>query len=208
MKHLKILGAALVAAIAVTALLGSGTASATVLCKEAKNPCGTSAYPSGTEFKTELFTGGRTVWRNPDSSTYDECTGNTLLGKIGSAGGVGTAVTVPLSSASWTGCVRSRTILKSGTLEINYASGLTYAPVKWKELEWSDNEIFHTCTFSSGAAGLEAGRLESSFNSTSAAVLLMKIKVPRVAGEGCPEWRVIEAQIHVATPVPLYVEPS
>ena len=39
MKHLKMLGLALLAAAALTALLGAGTASATELCSTNTSPC-------------------------------------------------------------------------------------------------------------------------------------------------------------------------
>lgn len=209
MKSLKILGAVLGVASLSMVLLGSGTASATVLCKEAKNPCGASAYASGTEFKTELWSGTNFVWRDPSGLWADECSGNTLVGKVGNAGTLTERVTIPLSSASWTGCAHSRTILSPGKLEVNYEFGLPYATFTWKELEWSDDEIFRTCRFGTGQNGaVGPGRLESSVNSSSPASLLFEFKVPKVASFGCSEYREILAEIHITAPTPLYVEPS
>jgi hypothetical protein len=52
MKHLKMLGLAALAAAALTALIGAGTASATVLCKNNLNTTTCSEkYPAGTKGK-------------------------------------------------------------------------------------------------------------------------------------------------------------
>jgi hypothetical protein len=57
MKYLKMLGVAAVAAMALTAVLGAGSASAaTFLCKTSANPC-TEHYPSGTAISASLVTG-------------------------------------------------------------------------------------------------------------------------------------------------------
>jgi hypothetical protein len=40
MKHVNIFGLATLVAVALMALVGTGTASATVLCSTAANPCG------------------------------------------------------------------------------------------------------------------------------------------------------------------------
>jgi hypothetical protein len=58
MKSIKMLGLSLAVALVATALLGAGSASATVLCKKASSPCGAgNAYPAGTQVNATLATG-------------------------------------------------------------------------------------------------------------------------------------------------------
>jgi hypothetical protein len=68
MKHVKMLGLAVVAVVALTALLGAGSASATVLCKTlpSKGVCG-SKYPANTLFSAKAT--GATLETNTENVT-------------------------------------------------------------------------------------------------------------------------------------------
>lgn len=86
MRHLKWLGIAVVAAMLLTGLLGAGSASATVLCKENKNPCGGNHYPAETEIHAVLAEGGAKSTVNGIWTTV-ECGLSTMTAKITKAGG-------------------------------------------------------------------------------------------------------------------------
>src|SRR6476469_9901246 len=109
MKHLKMLGLAALAAMALMAITAVNSASATVLCKEEKNPCGSADYSAGTEFKAEEMPENTMLWKS-QGKTIDECSGSLTAGKTANTGGLGSAVTVELSTFSWGTCSKSREI--------------------------------------------------------------------------------------------------
>jgi hypothetical protein len=101
-KHLKMLGLAVVAAAALTAFIGAGTASATELCSTATTPCSGTKYLSGTAIeatstKAVLVTNITTV----------TCTHSVITGDTTSSGGSGVSVTGKTTSLTFTGCTDS-----------------------------------------------------------------------------------------------------
>lgn len=106
MKIARIIGLTAIAALAVMAFVGAGSASATVLCSQPPEegtelcPAG-STLPSGTTFKASLETGTKlTLW------SYQSCSGSQFSGESTAASGeplpaFGTFPT--LSSCTW-GC--------------------------------------------------------------------------------------------------------
>ena len=107
MKHLKILGVALIAAAAMTAIVGAGSAQATELCKTMTTPCSNAnMYKPGTNIGAMLVTGTNAVL----SSSIDTvtCTASTVSGVTTGTGGSGTtAVTGTISALTFTGCTDS-----------------------------------------------------------------------------------------------------
>ena len=107
MKHLKILGHGVIAALALTAMFGAGTASATRLCAVNTSPCPAgSTYGKGTAIKAQLVPGTTSVVTSGFVTVI--CTESTISGKTTSAGGgSGTPVTGSISSVTWKGCKTS-----------------------------------------------------------------------------------------------------
>jgi hypothetical protein len=105
MKHLKMLGLAVVAAAAFMAVIGAGMASATELCSTATTPCSGTKY-SSTTINAMLVPATWTTFTT--SITTVTCTSSTIKAKTTSAGGAGaTAVTGESTAFEFTGCTRT-----------------------------------------------------------------------------------------------------
>lgn len=104
MTHLKMLGLCLLGALALTALIGPGTASATKLCSVNTAPCPAgNTYGKGTAIKAQLVPGTKSVVSSGFVTV--ECTESTMSGKTTSAGGgSGVAVLGQISSVTWKNC--------------------------------------------------------------------------------------------------------
>jgi hypothetical protein len=192
----------LVAVIAATAaiLVVAGSASATVLCKEEKNPCGSADYPVGTELKIEQMPENTVRWKTGES-TVDECTGSKFVGKTSNTGALGSNVTVPLSTFTFGSCPKTREITKLGQLEISYVSQeksqawLVLSQITWKE---------GACTWEGKNTTIGAITKPESGKTT----VLIDALFPLVSGLGCNATITFAATYRVITPLPLYVSPS
>jgi hypothetical protein len=123
MNHLKMLGLAAVAATGLMAFLGTGTASATVLCETNVSSGCTSAWDV-TNGTTLLFTGeGSTTVTGPFGEVIDTCTGGTTEGNTSSTGSSTTTVTRNSTKVEFTGCTKTTTVVSGGSLEIHNVSG-------------------------------------------------------------------------------------
>ncbi len=96
MKHVKLLGLIAVAAMALMALLGAGTASATVLCKTTTDPC-----PAG-----ETYSGTVTV------KGCEVTTNNALFGSCVYGAGAGTDIGIVEEGGSGEAAKVSKVISK------------------------------------------------------------------------------------------------
>jgi hypothetical protein len=123
MKHLKILGLAVVAAVAMTALFGAGSAAATVLCSTAVNPCPVGEkYTIGSALDASLQTS--TTWE-ASSEPVNTCTGSTIAGKTTSSGSATETIVLKLESLTFANCTRTTTVLTRGELQIHSIAGTT-----------------------------------------------------------------------------------
>jgi hypothetical protein len=112
MKYLKMLGIVAVVAGALTALVGAGAASATVLYSNG------SKLGTGTAFEA---TGTNLVFKMGFATI--ECSHSEMAGKTETAGSASQTVEGKLSSLSFTGCNGTFHVLKSGKLIFHYTSG-------------------------------------------------------------------------------------
>jgi hypothetical protein len=119
MKYVKMVGLAVVAAMALMAFAGAGTASASVLCKTATNPC-TSAYPNGETIEATLE-GGTATLRNTESSIVNTCTSSTVSGSLTNGSSTATARgAVATTGLIFGGCVDEPTkTITAGEIEIH-----------------------------------------------------------------------------------------
>jgi hypothetical protein len=107
MRHLKVIGIALVAVFALIAFAGATTASATRLCATNTTPCG-SVY-THTDFRADLQSGASSTFTTSGSpigiNPTIVCSGGTLgLTNTGAGGGDGVAVPVRMTALSYSGC--------------------------------------------------------------------------------------------------------
>lgn len=203
MKYLKTLSLAALAAMAMVIIAGVGSASATVLCKEDKNPCGSADFPAGTEIKIEELPENSLLWKW-GKTTIDECTKSEIVGKTTNTGGSGSAVVVELSSFTWGSCSHSRELKKLGVMELDYKNGpgSSIGTITLKELEWKDG----LCTY--GHPNIDIGDVTKPETSSSYAIVDIDALYPLISGFGCHETTTFAATYRITTPKPLYISES
>jgi hypothetical protein len=124
MKYIKMLGLAAVAAAALTAFLGAGTASATVLCEtNATSNCGAAWHVNG---NTNLVFSAETsiALRGPLGIIISTCTASTVEG-LTTTGSSGTTVSGNITKLTFENCNRATTVSSSttGSLEVHHLAG-------------------------------------------------------------------------------------
>lgn len=120
MKYVKMLGLAAVAAMALMAFAGAGTASASVLCQTATNPCG-SPYANGTTIEATLESGSSAILKNTSSSIVNTCTSSTVSGSLTNGNATETARgAVTTAGLTFKNCLdEPTTTVTAGQLEIH-----------------------------------------------------------------------------------------
>jgi hypothetical protein len=214
MKYLKMLGLAAVAAMALMAFVGAGTASATKLCKNSTSTVVCSEpYGVGTEIKSKLT--GSAILETTGGTTLDTCTGGEVNGKIEKEGSATATVSGKNSAITWTGCSVPTTTLATGELEIHAKPELNSKG----ELVDTDNGtltasgaevtvntgFFGACVYGTGT-GKDLGTLLGG----SPATLAISTNVTLTKNESglCPSETKWTAEYTVTEPKPLYVSTS
>jgi hypothetical protein len=201
MKYVKMLGLAAVAAAALMAFVGAGTASAeTTLCEVTENSCSSAnMYPTGTEIKASLVGGTKAVLTPSNELPTIECSVSEVEGKT-------ETTTTPEGNntkLSFTSCNQTVETLEKGKLQIHYdaedngsltASGVR---VRVKALFGS-----LSCDFGGNVtSGLTAtGGTSPKVDATAT--------IPMIQETGfieCPKSAVWHAEYNVTSPSPLYV---
>jgi hypothetical protein len=130
MKHLKMLALAAVAAGALTAFIGAGTASATVLCSTTADPCPTGQkWPVNTPIDFSIPSGGSAVLVDTLGEELDTCTKSTVKGKITNAGSSTATTTGPVEELLWGSCTFPTATVLKGSLEVHKISGTSNGTV-------------------------------------------------------------------------------
>lgn len=126
MKYLKMLGLAAVAAAALMAFVGAGTASATVICKtQMTEGCAASgwAYPAGTEGTASLAAGTTAVLETTAGETLITCTESVVKSTLANAGSATTTVESGVSSITFGSCSQTVDTLKGGSAVLHWIAG-------------------------------------------------------------------------------------
>jgi len=184
MKYLKMLGLAAVAAMALMAFAGSGTASASELCTVNTNPC--PAASKITKIEASLI-GGTAKFEDTLSNVLDTCTGGTMrITDI--TGGIGMTPTgsIPKDDLTWSGCTFTTDTVTSGTVEATEASGGgTTVTAKGSEVTINTG-LFGSCSYGVGT-GIDLGTVANGGTE-----LVISKPIKKTAGSFCPEsviWR-------------------
>jgi hypothetical protein len=198
MKYLKMLGLAAVAAMALTAFLGASSASATVLCKTATNPCGSAWLKTGS-LEGSLTTGSTSVLKSTGENPLveDTCTASTVGGEIASQGS-GVNVVGEISSLTFTSCSNPTSVLsQAGTLELNGTN------VIGKGFEVTVNAGV-SCVYSAGT-----GTPLGTFTGGNPAIIHINAVVSKKSGSFlCPSDSVWEGTYTITGAGTLHSEPS
>lgn len=164
MKYMKMLGLAAIAAMALTAFVLAGPASATVLCKNNTVPC-TNIYPAGTAITATQE--GSSVIETTAGETLVTCTENELKGKTENKGGEMETVRIPISAFLWVGCTAITVSYENengtfGSLEVHHIVGSkTNGTLTGKETRFTTTIFGVSCVYSNGA-GADVGTLTAS----------------------------------------------
>lgn len=160
MKYVKMLGLAAVAAAALMAFVGAGTASASVVCSTTVSPCPAGrAWATGT---TVDFSSKSAVLADTFEVVKNTCEG-TVSGTLTNGSSTATAkLTVGAAGLTWSKCTRTADTIKGGTLEIHNVAGTSNGTITASGFEVTSKipsivgEI--SCVFETGT-GLDIGTL-------------------------------------------------
>ncbi len=150
---LKALGLAAAAAMAFTAFAAS-SASATTL------EVGGVTQNSTVTIEASLKSNTSMTWTRTDGSLITTCTTSSVSGSTSSPF-TGTSVTGPISSLSFTNCVRTVTVHKAGTLHVAYIAGGTNGTVSSSGTEATVGSPFGYLNCKTGT-GVDLGTLTGS----------------------------------------------
>lgn len=124
MKSLKMLGLVVAAAAALTASLGVGSASATVLCEEFAIPCPAGKiYAVGQTVGAALAPKGVSTFRNTEGVALNSCSSSVFAGTTANEGKKGERVKGGISTFDFAGCSNATAVLENGSFEIEYVPG-------------------------------------------------------------------------------------
>jgi hypothetical protein len=202
------LGLGAVAAVALIAFIGAGSASATVLCSTISTPCN-SKWAKSTQL--EYIVKPETTARWITGVSVNECKSGTMKATMANEGGAGVAVKLTMSASdfSWNECTFNQATLEGGELEINSITGSNNGSITMKGFAFRTETLqYGNCTYTAGT-GTKLGTLTASGTGQS----IIDIEVVLTKKEGSPtcpttmEW--IEEWIQTAPKgKALYVEPS
>jgi hypothetical protein len=203
MRYLKILALAAVAATALIAFLGAGSASATVLCKAAiTEGCAASGsdYPVETEIDMSLE--GTTATRATDGTLLDTCTEGTLRGLTTNTGSASETVDWNLTHMQSSNCTTTTDAVVNGRLEVHWIPGTDNGTLTVFDTRVTKTIFGVTCVYGPGASGADLGTLTGG----SVATLDVEVVLPKISGGFvCPADVVWVGAYIVTTPQPLYV---
>lgn len=159
MKYLKMLGLAAVAAAALMALAGTGTASATVACKVTETPCAPSnEWELGTKGLASLKAGTSAVMSSTAGEALMTCNAGHISGTLENKGGPTETMHQAGSSANivYEGCTNTMDTIKGGEVELHHIAGTDNATVTIKGFETTVSLFGVSCIYTYGA-GIDAG---------------------------------------------------
>ncbi|HKF83854.1 MAG TPA: hypothetical protein VKB23_12950 [Solirubrobacterales bacterium] len=206
MKYLKMLTVAAIAAAALTAVAGAGSASATVLCKTLTNPCG-SSYPTGTEYHANTVVNNYSLieWKIGEAEFTEICTKQALAGSSENLGGAAETVRIKLKELTWVECVNEESTLKLPQLEVHYTKeGNGTLVGKGGEFKLREGVFpFSFCTYTLGTE-TKIGTLTGG----SEALWEVNAELKRVAGSCGPATKTWKGRFKFDKPTPLYMAAS
>jgi hypothetical protein len=186
MKHLKMLALAAVAAGALMAFIGAGTASATTLCSTTAESCPVGQrWVAGTALGFSLEPGTSLIQQVGDT-VIKTCKGSTIRGEITNSGSSTSTVSGKIIELTWQDCTHSTVTLMLGGFEIHKITGTSNGTVTaTSETTWTTkNPIFGSCIW-----GVSAGTDLGTLTEGKPAVLDLFAVINKTSGSAvaCPE---------------------
>jgi len=201
MKYLKMLGLAAVAAMALTAFFGAGSASAQTLYTY-KTPNANIPIPVGTELISTLESGKSALLKDTGGLANDTCTGSEVKGAISTnnttdAGG-------SISALTFTGCTHTTHVLAKGELEIKNIAGTTNGTVISKGARVTiKSTVFGISCVANTGAGTTIGTLTGAKSETDRATMDINGVITLENGCGDSTWT---GSYEVTSPLGLTVD--
>lgn len=178
MKYIKMLGLAAVAASALMAFLGAGSASATVLCKTTTDPC-TSKWPAGTTLTSSLESSA--ALKTSGGTTIATCTSGTTSGPLENEGSSTTTPTGWLVILTFDNCNTTVHVLAVGHLEIHKIAGTSNGTVTSTGSRVTINFLGVSCIFKTNATDI------GTLTEGAPATFDISATIPEETGNfGCP----------------------
>ena len=161
MKYVKMLALAAVAAGALMAFIGAGTASATVLCSTTADPCPAGqSWPVNTVLDFSIPSGSTANLVDTTGEELDKCSTSTVKGKISNAGGSTATTTGAVEELTWGSCTFPTKTLTLGNLEIHKISSTSNGTLTADgTFEVTINTIFFGSCIYGVTSGVDLGEL-------------------------------------------------
>jgi len=170
MKYLKMIGLAAVAAAAMTAFVGTGTAAAnTVLCHTTVTAGCAAAnwdWPVGSTLDFSLVAGGTS--RTTDTSGFiaiGTCTGGTFKGTLTTT--TTPTFTVSPSNTTWSGCSQTTHTITGGSIQLHAIPGTHDATVTGTGFAVTTPFGSNTCSYGLGNTYKHIGTLTGNSTGTN-----------------------------------------
>jgi hypothetical protein len=184
MRSIKTLALAAVAAGALTAFIGAGTASASVLCSTTTDPCTSPWAKQSLDFS--IAPGGTATLKEPGAGgeVLDTCSGSTVEGTVTNGTATVTAqALVKKEGQNWLECTKPTATIAGGTLEIHKIAGTSNGTVTGSGFKVTVLVFgFIDCEYQVGE-GTDIGSITEGKPAVfTAAAVTVKTK-----GFGCPE---------------------
>jgi hypothetical protein len=201
MKHLKLLGPAMIAAVALMAS-AADSAQATALCTSTDTPAclGSHIYSAGTTTQLSAKSGTSFTLTASGGAMIATCTGVNLKGKTASTGSAGKAVKLNIEELAWSGCPQTTHTLVNGSLSFQWVSRTHNATVEGQGTQWTLGIFGVSCTYGFGE-GTDLGTLTGGKEPT----LKINTTIAKSAGGFlCPSNPSLEAELPITEPHAVY----
>ncbi len=205
MKYLKMLGLAAVAAMALTAFLGAGSASATGLWKYT-TPSANDTLSAPVAIVASLETGTSALLKDTLGGANDTCTSSEVKGTVESTA---TNPKGKISSLTFGGCTHTTTPIENaggdfGELEVKSIAGTTNGTLIGRGSRVTvKSTIFGVSCIANTGAGTTLGEITGAKSSTGHAIIHINAIITLENGCGDSTWT---GTYKVTTPTGLTIE--
>jgi hypothetical protein len=181
------------------AFLGTGTASATVLCSTTAEPCPAGQkWPAATALDLSLESGTSLLWKDTSGNTLETCRGVTLTSTITEAGNSTSTVKAKDKALTWNECTWADSTLAPGGVEIHKISGTSNGTLTAsEEISWTFDDGLGSCVY-----GWTAGNDIGTITEGKPATLDLNSVIQKLGGSGvfCPATAQLTGSFTVTAP--------
>lgn len=211
MNYVKRFGLLVLGIVAILALAGMGSASATVLCKTAiTSGCATGGwdYSAGTSMHITLQSGFSSIFEDTSGNTLLTCTEGTVRGKTSNTGSSGEAVKGSIEVLTWgsapTPCTTTLDTNTLGSLAVNWITSTNNGTLSGSGSKWTTNIFGVSCVYGTGA-GTTLGTVTGGERAT---IDINAVINKQEGGFLCPSTTKWTASYVINEPKPLYIAES